>query len=123
MISFNQVVLVGNVGRDPEQRATPEGTPVTSFPLAVDSYAGKDESGKTKESVMWVNIVAWRTLAESVAKIVKKGRLVLVSGKLSVRKYTGKNNAEKTAVEVIASAVQLLDTKAKQGEKPAPEAA
>jgi single-stranded DNA-binding protein len=73
MMSFNLVVLAGHVGQDPESRAAADGTPVTSFRLAVDAYAGKDESGKTKDVPMWVTVNAWKNLSETVSKLVKKG--------------------------------------------------
>ncbi len=116
MMSYNLIVLVGNAGRDPESRATKDGTPVTSFPLAVDTYAGKDESGKAKDEPMWVRVNAWGKLADTLSKLVKKGRPVLVSGELQIRKYTDKNNIERTSVEVRADKIKLLDSKAKQEE-------
>ncbi len=100
----------GNVGRDPEKRMTKKETPVANFPLAVDTYAGKDEA---KEEPMWVTIVAWGKLAETVGKLVKKGSSVLVSGELQIRKYTDKNDTERRSVEVRADRVKLLDSKAK----------
>ena len=115
-MSFNLVVLAGHVGRDPESRATKDGTPVTSFTLAVDTYAGKDESGKAKDAPMWVTVIAWRSLAETVSKIVKKGQPVLVSGELQMRKYMDKNNVKKTSVEVRAEKIKLLDSKTRQEE-------
>ena len=109
MISFNQITLVGNVGSDPETRATKDGTPVTNFPLAVNTYAGKDKN----EAPMWVTVVAWKNLASQAEKLIAKGRLVLVSGRLSLRKYKDKNEVERTAVEVIANTIQMLDSKGK----------
>ncbi len=126
MISFNNCVFVGNVGRTPELQKTDEGTSYARFSLAVDQYAGKDEAGKTKDSAMWLNIVAWRGLSESVAKVVRKGSLVLVNGKLSIRPYTDKEGVEKTSVEIIANAVQILGSKAKEetsSEEPTSQAA
>ena len=115
MMSFNLVVLAGNAGRDPETKEL-EGTRVTSFPLATDTYKGKDASGKAKEEAMWVRVNAWGKLAETVAKMVKKGTPVLVSGELQIRQYTDKNNGERTSVEVRAEQVKLLDSKGKQEE-------
>ena len=104
MVSFNQVIFAGNVGRESELRKTEEGTSVARFSLAVDTFSGKDED----KAPMWLTVVCWRQLAEQVSKIVKKGSLVLVSGRLSVRSYTDKEQKERTAVEVIASTVQVL---------------
>ena len=81
MMSFNLVVLAGHAKRDPETKEL-EGTSVTSFPLAVDAYKGKDASGKAKEETMWVRVNAWGKLAETVATLVKKGTPVIMSGAL-----------------------------------------
>ena len=115
MMSFNLVVLAGRAGRDPETKEI-EGTTVTSFTLAVDTYKGRDESGKAKEEPMWVRVNAWGKLADTASEIVKKGMPVLVSGELQIRKYTDKNNAERTSVEVRADKIKLLDSKAKRQE-------
>ena len=120
MMSFNLVVLAGNVGSDPESRTTKEGTPITSFSLAVDAYKGRDESGKAKQEAMWIRVNAWGKLAETVSKLVKKGKPVVVSGELQIRTYTDKNNTERASVEVKADKVKLLDSerqKKKQAEQ------
>src|SRR5947199_411619 len=110
----NEIKLEGNIGNEPEARATKAGTPVTHFRLAVDNYAGKDETGKVKEETMWVDVVTWSNLAETVAKTLKKGDLVKVVGRLNIRKYTDKNNTNREAVEVIAQHVTKIDLQAKQ---------
>ena len=114
MSSLNQCTFVGNVGRDPELRQTTDGIPVCNFPLAVNSNT------KEKETT-WLKIISWRGLAEQVGKYVKKGSLVGVTGKLSVRKYTDKNNLERTAVEIIADDVRFFDRKEKESALPEPE--
>lgn len=113
MMSFNLIVLAGHVGRDPETKEI-EGTTVTSFPLAVDTYKGRDASGKAKDEAMWVRVNAWGKVAETVSNMVKKGTPVLVSGELQIRTYTDKNKTERTSVEIRAEKVKLLDSKAKQ---------
>ncbi len=115
-MSFKSVTFVGNVGRGPEIRSTNEGTLVINFPLAVDMYMGKDDDGKAKTELMWMTVSVWKHLAETTAKIVKKGSLVLVSGELLIRKYTDKNKVEQTRVEVRADRIKLLDNKTKGGE-------
>src|SRR5947207_2820425 len=122
MISFNQVIFVGNVGTTTEKQKTTEGTPVSRFQLAIHTYAGKDENGKAKEDAMWVSVNCWRDLGERVQKFVTKGALVLVSGRLAIRKYTDKQNQEQTSVEVVASTVELLEKKAKPTAEEATEA-
>ncbi len=106
MKSFNQLTAVGHVGREPQERTVNEDVKVSSFSLAIDE-------GKDKEP-LWLTVVAWRKLAEQVKTYVKKGDLVLVSGKLSVRSYTDKQNVERTAVEVIASDIRFLSGKSAQ---------
>jgi single-strand DNA-binding protein len=107
MKSFNHVVLVGNVGREPTLRTVTteenEEVKMCQFSLAVDA-------GKDKET-LWLSVVAWRRLAEQVKTYVHTGDLVLVEGKLSVRAYTDNDSRERTAVEVIAGDVRFLQAK------------
>ena len=103
MASFNQVIFVGNVGRDPEERTVSGDVKVCNFSLAVDE-------GKDKEP-LWLTIVAWRKLADQVTTYVHKGDPVLVSGRLSIRKYIDKNQVERTAVEIIALDIRFLGQK------------
>ena len=104
MAHNNEIMLVGNVGSDPEQRATKSGKMVTDFRIAVDTFKGTEES-RTKDAPMWVTIVTWEQLAETVAKTIKKGNFVKVIGRLRIRKYTDKNQIEREAVEVVAESV------------------
>src|SRR5438046_2328334 len=108
MASFNVCTFTGRVGIDPEQHTSQEGTLVTRFRLAVDA-------GRDKET-MWLTIVSFKKLAELVSEYVKKGALVLVSGRLSLRSYTDKQNVEKTVVEILANDVIFLSPKAKEQE-------
>lgn len=103
MASFNQIIVVGNVGRDPEERTVNGDVKVCSFSVAVDE-------GKDKEP-LWLSVVAWRKLAEQVTTYVKKGDPVLVSGRLSIRKYIDKNQVERITVEVIASDIRFFGQK------------
>ena len=113
MASFNQVIFVGNVGRDPEERTVSGDVKVCNFSLAVDEGKDKDP--------LWLTIVAWRKLDEQVKQYVKKGTPVLVSGRLSIRTYTDKTGVERTAVEVIASDIRFLGQKLEvQAEEDAP---
>lgn len=109
MASFNQCTFIGNAGGSPELRKTSADTSVTDFRLAVHTYTGKDQDGRHTETTMWLTVVCWKDLAEQVSNIVKKGLLVLVSGKLAIREYTDKENIKRTKVEIVASTVLLLD--------------
>ena len=106
MAGFNYCVFVGRVGKDPQLQQTNEGVSYCRFRLAVD---------QGNEEPMWLSVVAWRTLATQVEKYVKKGSLVLVSGRLSVDTYTDKQNQKQTGVEIIALDVRFLDQKPKTG--------
>jgi single-strand DNA-binding protein len=107
---LNKIMLIGNLGKDPELQVTAEGTPITKFSLAVNrSY--KTMSGEKKEETEWFNIVTWRQLAEICERYLHKGSKVYIEGRLTQRKYTDKNGIERTAVEVIASDMQMLSPK------------
>jgi single-strand DNA-binding protein len=109
MASFNNVTFIGNIGRDPELQVTPDGTPVTKFSLAVNERTGR--GADAKESTMWLNIVAWRGLAETVEKYMHKGMSVCVSGRLKVREYTDREGVKRMSVDVVANEVIMLDRK------------
>jgi len=104
---LNKIMLIGNLGKDPDLQVTSEGTPFTRFSLAVNrSY--KTSSGERKEEVEWFAIVAWRQLAETCEKYLHKGSKVYIEGRLTQRKYTDKNGIERTAIDVIASDMEML---------------
>src|SRR5207248_11363951 len=107
---LNKIMLIGNLGKDPDLQVTSEGTPFVRFSLAVNrSY--KTQSGEKKEEAEWFNIVAWRQLAETCEKYLHKGSKVYIEGRLTQRKYTDKNGIERLAVEVIASDMEMLSPK------------
>src|SRR6267154_1736244 len=108
---LNKIMLIGNLGRDPELQVTSDGTPFTRFSLAVSrNYTTK--SGEKREETEWFNIVAWRQLAETCERYLHKGSKVYIEGRLQTRKYTDRNGVERTSVDVIASDMQMLDSKA-----------
>jgi single-strand DNA-binding protein len=102
-------MLIGNLGRDPELQVTSEGTPYTRFSLAVNRTY-KSATGERKKETEWFQIVAWRNLAELTERYLHKGSKVYVEGRLTQRKYTDRQGVERTAVEVIATDVQFLDS-------------
>ena len=104
---FNIVVLTGRLTADPELKTTQSGLSVTSFSIAVDRRFGSGEERQTD----FINIVAWRQLAEFVAKYFKKGNLIGIEGSIQTRKYTDKNGNNRTAFEVVANNVQFVETK------------
>src|SRR5260370_36199397 len=107
---MNKIMLIGNLGRDPEMNVTGDGTPFTRFSIAVNRRT-KSSSGERKEETDWFNVVAWRSLAEVCNTYLQKGSKVYVEGRLTQRKYTDKNGVERTMVEVIASDVDFLSGK------------
>lgn len=117
---FNQVTLIGNLGKDPELRHTPQGDPVVSFTLATNhrSKQGND----FVDAVEWHNIIAWQGQAETLAKYVKKGSPLMVSGRLQTKywddKETGKT-MQKTSI--IVKDFVLLGTRTEGNEIPDPE--
>lgn len=106
--SFNQVILMGNLTRDPELRQTPNGTSVTSFSLALNrSYKGSD--GNWQEATDYIDVVAWGPLGERVAQYLSKGRPCLVNGRIQSRSWDDKESgAKRSKVEVVAQDVTFL---------------
>src|SRR6266487_4585615 len=107
---LNKILLIGNLGRDPELNVTSDGVPVTKFSLAVNRRF-KSASGEQKEETEWFNIVTWRQLAEICERYLHKGSKVYIEGRLTQRKYTDKNGLERTSVEVQATDMEMLDSK------------
>lgn len=102
-MSVNKIILLGNVGRDPEVRATTSGETMATFSLAT-SY-GRGDSQQTE----WHRVVAWRQLADVVAQYVHKGRKLYVEGRVQSRKYTDKDGVERTMYEVVANQIDFVD--------------
>lgn len=108
MVSLNKVMIIGNVGVEPEMRFTPGGHPVTSFTVATNRrYDAGD--GEKKEETEWFSVVAWNKLAEQCNQFVAKGRLVYVEGRLRTRSWDGQDGQKRYKTEVIASTVSSLD--------------
>ena len=107
---LNKIMLIGNLGRDPELNVTSDGTPVTKFSLAVNRNT-KTSTGERKEETEWFNIVAWRQLAEICERYLHKGSKIYIEGRLTQRKYTDREGVQRTSVEVIANDMQMLDSK------------
>jgi single-strand DNA-binding protein len=109
MPSMNRVFLVGNLGHEPEVRATGSGTPVLTLSVATTERF-KDAGGNRKERTDWHRVVAWNDLATNCGKYLKKGDRVLVEGRLQGREYE-KDGEKRTSVEVIARNIQFLTFK------------
>ena len=107
MAGVNKVILVGNLGKDPEVRHLDGGNSVANFTLATNEYY-KDKEGARVERTEWHNISAWRGLAELAEKYLKKGSQVYVEGKLRTRQYQDKDQQTRYITEVIAEEISLL---------------
>jgi len=114
MASVNKVILVGNLGRDPEVRYLPSGDPVANITIATSSkYKGKD--GNMVEETEWHRVTFFGKLAEIVGQYLKKGRSVYVEGRIKTRKYTDKDGVEKYATDIIANEMQMLGNREGMG--------
>jgi single-strand DNA-binding protein len=106
MAGVNKVILIGNVGKDPEVKILENGVRVANFPLATTEIYKKD--GSRQEQTEWHNIVLWRGLAEVTEKIVKKGATVYIEGKLRSRTWEDKDKVKRYSVEVVADTLTVL---------------
>lgn len=106
----NKVVLIGRLGKDPEVRYTPDGTMVTNFTLATDEQR-KDKNGEKIQRTEWHKIVTWGKLAEICGNYLVKGKLVFVEGRIQTRSWEDKEGVKRYTTEIIASNMQMLDSK------------
>jgi len=111
MPSLNKVMIIGNLGSEPEMRFTPRGNPVTSFSVATNRvYTTPD--GERKEETEWFNVVTWGRLAEQCNQFITKGRLIYVEGRLHTRTWEGQDGQKRSRTEVAANRVTFLDKRA-----------
>ena len=108
MVGLNKIMVIGNVGTDPEMRYTPSGSPVTSFRIATSrSYNAQD--GERRQETEWFTVVAWNNLAEQVNQYLAKGRRAFVEGRLHSHSYQGSDGQMRFRNEIIANRVLFLD--------------
>lgn len=110
-MSVNKVILVGNLGRDPETRFTTSGSAVTNAALATSKSWKSKESGQMQEETEWHRLVFFNRLAEIAGEYLKKGAKIYVEGSLKTNKYTGKDGTEKYSTEIIVREMQMLGNK------------
>ncbi len=115
MSSLNKVMLIGRLGKDPEIRYTPDGSPVATFSLAT-SETWTDKNGTRQERTEWHNIVAWSKLADLSKRFLTKGRQVYVEGRIRSREWNDKEGNKRRTTEVIALQMVLLGSKAEGAE-------
>ena len=122
MASVNKVIIVGNLGRDPETRYTADGAAITNASIAtMDRWKDKN-TGETKEATEWHRVVFFNRLAEIASEYLKKGSAVYIEGKLKTRKWTDKSGADKYTTEIVADQMQMLGSRDKK-DRAAPQAA
>src|ERR1043165_2171548 len=115
MASVNKVIIVGNLGRDPEVRYTPNGSAVCNVSVATTRTWKNKESGDKAEETEWHRVVFFDRLAEIAGEYLKKGRSVYVEGRLKTRKWTDKDGVEKYTTEIIANDMQMLGSREGMG--------
>lgn len=109
-MSLNKVMLIGNVGKDPEVRHLESGATTASFTLATTERY-KDKNGETKEQTEWHNIVCWRSLADIVEKYIRKGSQLYIEGRIRTRSYTDRDGNTRYITEINADNLQMLGRK------------
>ncbi len=117
---YNRIILIGRLTRDPELRYVPSGAPVASFTLAVDRPF-RDQQGNRETD--FIDIVAWRKLAEQVSQYMSKGRMVAVEGRLQIRSYETQDGQKRKVSEVVADGIRFLDRAKAAATAEAPAAA
>lgn len=115
-MSVNKVILVGNVGKDPETRYLDESTAITKFPMAT-SETYKNRSGERVTTTEWHNVVLWRGLAQVAEKYVKKGSQIYIEGRIKTRSYDDADGNKKYITEIVGDQMQMLGKRPDEGEQ------
>lgn len=106
-MSFNKVILVGNLGRDPELRYTPQGTPVCTFSMATNERR-KDKTGEMQDHTTWFRVTLWGRQAETASQYLSKGRPVFIEGRLRVEEWQDRDGKQRYTLEVHATDMQFI---------------
>jgi single-strand DNA-binding protein len=106
-MSFNKITLVGNLGKDPELRYTPQGTPVCSFSLATNEKR-KDRTGQQQDITTWFKVTLWGKQAETASQYLQRGKSVYIEGRLRQEEYTDRDGKPRTSLEVNATDMQFI---------------
>jgi single-strand DNA-binding protein len=114
MASLNKVMLIGNLGKDPEVRYTPSGAAVASFSIATSDRI-KNKSGEWEDRTEWHNIVLWNKLAEIAKEYLSKGKTVYIEGRLQTRKWQDRDGKDRWSTEIIGDRMQMLSPKGDGG--------
>lgn len=114
MLGVNKVILIGNLGKDPELRYTPGGQPVATFSLAT-TERWNDKNGQRQDRTEWHTVVAWGKLGELANQYLKKGKSAYVEGKITTRSWDDKDGNKKYKTEIVASQIQFLSATGASG--------
>lgn len=109
-MSFNKITIVGNLGRDPELRYTPQGVAVCSFSMATNEKR-RDKSGELQDTTTWFKITLWRQQAENAAKYLTKGSPVYIEGRLRIEEWTDRDNNNRYTLDVQATDMQFIGSR------------
>jgi single-strand DNA-binding protein len=109
MASFSKVMIIGNLGRDPEMRYTPNGRPVTEFSVAVNQSTKNQQTGEWVEATDWFRVTVWGDRAERTAEQLRKGNRVFVEGRFRTREYEARDGQRRVSLEITADSVVSLD--------------
>lgn len=109
-MSFNKIIIVGNLGRDPELRYTPQGVAVCSFSMATNEKR-RDKSGELQDITTWFKITLWRDKAETAAKYLTKGSTVYIEGRLRIEEWTDRDNNNRYTLDVQATDMQFIGSR------------
>ena len=113
-MSFNKIIIVGNLGRDPELRYTPQGAAVCSFTMATNEKR-RDKSGELQDITTWFKITLWRQQAENAAKYLTKGSPVYIEGRLKIEEWTDRDNNKRYTLDVQATDMQFIGSRGEGG--------
>ncbi len=112
---INKVILIGNLGSDPEVRYTPNGAPVANFSLATSESWNDRNTGERQERTEWHRLVLWSKLAEIAGQYLKKGAKIYVEGRLQTRSWDDQSGQKRYATEVVVNDMQMLDSRGEGG--------
>ena len=120
--SVNKVIIVGNIGKDPEKNYMPNGNAVTNISVATSESWKDKQTGQTVEKTEWHRVVFFNRLADIACEYIRKGSKVYIEGQIRTRKWSDKNGQDRYTTEIVAKEMQMLDTKQDgQGHQQAPQ--